>query len=220
MKFDNREDGYPLPAIVDAQQPEDIEMDDFCLKYHLIKAGQAKQSVLALCAALEVKSPEDLVSQKGPHEGPKLFIEQSEAYMFLPNFEELTLRAVQSNAAAASRFLEWFVKFQFIQMEFYDPILNAALKTDKLAVLGDPSNSLDLRCFQHFLADEVESKTAILSLLKEVSKTGEWKKIGPLEKQYKVAFSMNPNRTIFAFEQLLDHYKYLLKKIKEFFAEN
>lgn len=209
----------PVPATADAMNggPEDFEK--FKEEFLEDKYVLARTSLRALCTAYGVHTPEELLTQSYSQEGSRVFIENSELFRFLPNFEILVLKAVESNNYAASVFIKWFAKHQFIQMEFYEEILDTALKTDKMHSLKDENLPEDFEKYTQNTEEEITDMKYTKAQIEELQTTKDWSKLVGLQMRYKVAAGMCPQRIIYALEKLIKHNEAQLERMQEIFAE-
>lgn len=214
-KFEPR----PVPAIVDAIDAEPEEFDQFAEGFKTSKCDIAKISLDALYVIHEATDPYDLVSQPYPSIGPQQFMENSELFRFLPNFEELVLKAVQSNINAANLFLAWFAKHQFIQMEFYEEIVDAALKTDQQHVSKAENLPDDFEQYKEDTQKEIDNMKYTKAQIEELQVTQDWSKLLGITMRYRIATGMNQAGILYALENLIKHDESQLEKMKEFFAQ-
>lgn len=215
-------DEEPTPAIFDAEENVNgIDPDDFEGFVKMFKAEKRQMALriaVILCHKHQAKSLDALVNQPHPQKGPLSLIEHSEELEYLPNYEELVLKAVQSNDAAAAIFLAWFAKVQFIRMEFFEEILDVAIETDKKSSLSEKNLPESLEDYENEVLKTIAKFEKIKALTKKLANE-DYTQIKNIPKSYQVAAVTAPQRLIIALEKIIEHHKHVLAELKKIFAK-
>ena len=210
----------PVPAIEDVHETiEESEFVHFVEGYNKGLKEAAMQSIQLMCTLQGIHSVDELVTQPYPQEGPRIFLENAEIYRYLPNFEVYVLKAVESNYYAAVVFLGWFSKRHFFQMEFFEEIIDTAIKTEKSFALREENLPADYEQYERFLHEEIETMRQSKALLEELQITQNLSKSIKLPNQYKAAASINMQKLISVLETLIEHYEWIIKEMRKIFAQ-
>ena len=204
------------PAILDVGNQE---FEEYTAEFEEDKKEIATTSIHILCIIHGCKSPEELVSQPFPSEGPLKFMEESEVYQHLPDFETLVLKAVQSNTYARLVFLTYFILPQYFNMEFYEAILEEAIKGEEEALANQknlPGINAQWRQDEKVRIDAIK---AVKQILAEIVKSESLSGINQLPLQYKAPAAMDVKKLLMALELVIEHWENNLKALQENFAE-
>lgn len=207
----------PVPAKFDV---EDQDFENFTIKFEKNKQEIATTSIDILCTMHGCKTPEELVSQPLPSQGPVKFMGNSEDYQHLPNYETLVLKAVKSNTCARLIFLTYFILPQYFQMKFYEAILEVAIKKEQEALDNIKGLSeINTQWLQNE-KNKIDEIKAVQQIIEEVAKSESLSGINQLPLQYKAPAVIDAKKLLMALSLMIAHWESNLKVLQENFAEN
>ncbi len=206
----------PVPAMRDVAVQKEAEYASEFDKYaSLVEGNQviAETSLDSLCIKHGCRTPEELVAQPFPSEGPLEFMENLEEYACLPNAEALVLKAVQSNTYATLVFMAYFIMPQFFIMESYEAILKEGIKVEKEALAKKETVPVIGAKIRQYEENNIIEMKKVKQVVEEKIKSGTWPAAKPIPLHYKAAADNNETKLLTALTLMIEHCEYRLEKI-------